>query len=224
MGVAEALEGATSAFGQVFVMGRVVVQGDAAATARNILANEGLYRVGFTSSVLGVVFHLAWALLFYYLFRPVNRTLAALATFIILVGCAMQALTAFFYLTPLLVLQSDHSLGGLNPSQLALALIKLNGLAFQVDLTFFGFWCLLAGYLILRSSFMPRILGALLMLDGVGWSLYLWPPLATFLFPLIAVASGFAELPIQLWLIIFGVNSQRWREQARAVGITTPVE
>lgn len=220
MGVFEALEGTASAFGQVFVMGKVLVHGDAVATARNILANEGLFRIGFAASLLGVVFHLAWALLFYYLFRPVNRTLAALATFIILVGSAMQALTAFFYLTPLLVLQSDHFLSGLNPPQLALALINLNGLAFQVDLVFFGFWCILAGSLILRSTFMPRVLGALLMIDGVGWSLYLWPPLATFLFPVIAVASGLAELPLQLWLIIFGVNSQRWREQARAAGVS----
>ncbi|TMC31224.1 MAG: DUF4386 domain-containing protein [Chloroflexi bacterium] len=218
MGVFEALEGTASAFGQVGILGRLTVHGDAAATARNILANEGLFRVGFAASVLGVAFHIAWALLFYYLFRPVNRTLASLATFIILVGCAMQALTAFFYLTPLLVLQAGHSLSGLNTPQLALALINLNGLAFEIDLIFFGFWCVLAGYLILRSTFMPRILGVLLMLDGIGWALYLWPPLATFLFPAIAVASGLAEAPLQLWLIVFGVNPQRWREQARAAG------
>ena len=215
MGAFEALEGSASSFGQVFVLGRVVVHGDAAATARNILANEGLFRLGFASSVLGVVFHIAWALLFYYLFRPVSRTLSLLATFIILVGCAMQALTAFFYLSPLLVLQSGHSLSGLNTPQVALALINLNGLAFDIDLTFFGFWCVLAGYLILRSTFMPRILGALLMLDGIGWTMYLWPPLATYVFPAIAVVAGLAELPLQVWLIAFGVNPQRWREQAR---------
>ena len=104
MGVFEALEGTAAAFGQVGVLGRVAVHSVAAATARNILANEGLFRLGFASSVLGVAFHIAWALLFYYLFRPVGRTLSLLATVIILVGCAMQALTAFFYLTPLLVL------------------------------------------------------------------------------------------------------------------------
>src|SRR2546428_3009353 len=157
MGAFEALEGSASSFGQVFVLGRVVDHGDAAATARNILANEGLFRLGFASSVLGVVFHIAWAVLFYYLFRPVSRTLSSLATFIILVGCAMQALTAFFYLSPLLVLQSGQSLSGLNTPQLALALINLNGLAFDIDLAFFGFWCVLAGHLILRSTFMPRI-------------------------------------------------------------------
>src|ERR1700730_2330810 len=221
MGVFEALEGTTSAFGQVFVMGKVVVHGDAAATAGNILANDGLFRLGFASSVLGVAFHIACALLFYHLFKPVSRTLSLLATFIILVGSAMQALTAFFYLTPLLVLQSGHSLSGLNTPQLALALINLNGLAFEIDLIFFGFWCVLAGYPILRSHLMSRILGALLMLDRIGWALYLWPPPATYLFPAIAVAAGLAEAPLQFWLIVFGVNPQRWREQARAAGISS---
>src|SRR5438270_11599216 len=123
----------------------------------------------------------------------------------------MQALTAFFYLSPLLAFQGGQSLSGLNTPQLALALINLNGLAFEIDLIIFGFWCVLAGYLILRSTFMPRILGALLMLDGIGWALYLWPPLATFLFPAIAVASGLADAPLQLLLIVFGGDPERWR-------------
>jgi len=92
--------------------------------------------------------------------------------------------------------------------------LKLNGAAFQLDLVFFGLWCILTGYLIWRSTFLPRILGALLMIDGVGWTLYVWPPLAVYLFPVIAVASGLAEIPLQLWLIIFGANSKRWHEQA----------
>ncbi|HYM96982.1 MAG TPA: DUF4386 family protein [Candidatus Sulfotelmatobacter sp.] len=92
-------------------------------------------------------------------------------------------------------------------------------MAFEIDLIFFGFWTVLAGYLIVRSTFMARILGALLMLDGIGWAMYLWPPLATFVFPAIAVASGLAEVPLQFWLIVFGLNPQRWREQARAAGI-----
>jgi len=92
----------------------------------------------------------------------------------------------------------------------------VNGQAFNVDLVFFGLWCVLSGYLILRSTFMPRILGALLMIDGVGWMLFMLPPLANTLFPAIAVASGLAELPLQFWLIVFGVNSERWNEQAGA--------
>jgi hypothetical protein len=81
---------------------------------------------------------------------------------------------------------------------------------------FFGLWCALTGFLIIRSTFLPRILGLLLAIDGLGWMLYMYPPLAYHLFPFIATASALAEFPLQLWLIVFGVNSQRWTEQASA--------
>lgn len=218
-GVFEALEGATSAGGQVAILGSVVVAGNAAATAANILANQPLFWLGFTSQLLGVAFHVAWALLFYELFKPVNRTIASLAMCVVLVCCAMQALTALLYLAPLLVLKAGSALSAFTPAQvqaLALVFLKVNGQAFNVDLVFFGLWCLLSGYLMFRSTFMPRLLGVLLMIDGVGWMLFLLPPLASYLFPVIAVASGLAEIPLQLWLIVMGVNSERWKKQASA--------
>jgi hypothetical protein len=216
-GVCEALEGLASVIGQQIVLTRLVVHGDAAATARNIAANEALYRLGFASSVVAVAFHVAWAYLFYQLFRPVNRTVSALSVVVIVVGCGVQAVAAVLYAAPLAVLDGVHSLSGLTVAQaqgLALALLNLNSEAFNTYLVFFGFWCVLAGYLIARSTFMPRILGVLLVIDGVGWSLFLWPPLAVLLFPAIAVASGISELPLQVWLIAFGVSSTRWEEQA----------
>ena len=92
--------------------------------------------------------------------------------------------------------------------------LKLNGLAFDTYLVFFGLWCVLTGYLIFRSTFLPRILGVLLLIDGLGWMTYMWPPLGHYLFPAIAVACGLAEIPLQLWLLIFGVNNEGWKAQA----------
>ena len=223
-GVFEALEGTASAGGQVVILGSLVVAGDAARTATNILAHQPLFWLGFTASLLGVAFHVTWALLFYELFKPVNRTIALLALCVVLVCCAMQALTGLLYLAPLLVLQGGSALSAFTPAQvqaLAFAFLKVNGQAFNVDLVFFGLWCVLSGYLILRSTFMPRILGLLLMIDGVGWMLFMLPPLATLLFSVIAVASGLAEVPLQLWLIVMGVNSKRWQEQASALGASS---
>ena len=220
-GVFEALEGTGSAGGQVVILGSFVVAGNAAATSANILAHQPLFWLGFAFQLLGVAFHVAWALLFYELFKPVNRTIASLALCVVLVCCAMQALTALLYLGPLLVLQSGSELNAFTPQQvqgLVTILLNLNGQAFNVDLVFFGLWCVLSGYLIFRSTFMPRILGVLLMIDGVGWMLYLVPPFASYVFPLIAVASGLAEIPLQLWLIVMGVNSERWKAQASAAG------
>jgi hypothetical protein len=123
------------------------------------------------------------------------------------------------YVVPLLILQGWNSLSAFTEPQLqalALIFVKLNSYAFDVDLVFFGLWCTLTGYLIVRSIFLPRILGALLMIDGLSWMIYIYPPLAYHLFPFIATASARAELPLQLWLIVFGVNNQRWKEQANA--------
>lgn len=216
-GVFEMLEGMTSAFGQVFILGRLVVFSDAAATAANILGHQRLFWLGFVLSQLGVAFHIAWILLFYYLFKPVNRSLSLLAAFVGLVVCALQALTAFLYVTPLLVLEGGNSLAAFTTQQLqALALIflKLNAYAFDIDLMFFGLWCALSGYLMLKSTFLPRILGVLLAIDGLGWMMFVVPPFASSIFPLIAAASALAEIPLQLWLVTVGVNAQRWKEQA----------
>jgi len=216
-GVFEVLEGMTSAFGQVFVLGRLVVFSDAAATAANILGHQPLFWLGFVSSLIGVACHIAWTLLFYELFKPVNRSLSLLAAFVGLVVCGLQALTSLLYLAPLLILQGGSSVSAFTAQQLqALALIflKLNAYAFEIDLVFFGFWCVLAGYLIFRSTFVPRILGVLLAIDGLGWATYMYPPMANHLFPFIAAASALAEIPLQLWLVVMGVNPQRWKEQA----------
>lgn len=143
------------------------------------------------------------------------------AAFVGLVVCGAQALTGLLYLAPLLVLKGGASLSAFTAEQLqALALIflKLNAYAFDMDLVFFGFWCVLTAYLIFRSTFLPRILGVLLAIDGVGWITYLLPALGSRLFPFIAVASAAAEIPLQLWLLVMGVNSQRWKEQASAAG------
>jgi len=220
-GVFEALEGLTSAYGQVFVLGRLVVAGNAAATAANILAHEQLFRVGFVSSLLGVFFHVVWVALFYELFKPVSKPVSLLAAFVGLVVCGLQAVTSLLYLAPLLILQGGGSLPAFTTEQsqaLAMIALKWNGLAFDIDLVFFGFWCVLTGYLIFRSTFLPRILGVLLTIDGLGWLTFMSPPLGRQLFPFVAAASALAELPLQLWLIVFGVNPERWKEQAVSAG------
>jgi hypothetical protein len=222
--VFEMLEGMTSAFGQVFVLGRLLVSGNAAATAANILGHERLFWLGFVSSLVGVACHIAWALLFYDLFKPVNRSLSLLAAFVALVICAMQTVTSLLYVAPLLILQGGTSMRAFTTDQLqglAYIFFKLNAYAFDIDLVFFGLWCALTGYLIFRSTFLPRILGVLLAIDGLGWTTFVVPPFAIHLFPFIAAASGLAEIPLQLWLVVMGVNPQRWKEQASATGIGT---
>jgi hypothetical protein len=219
-GVSQLLEALTATFGQVFVLGRFVVSGNAAGTAANILGHERLFRLGFASSLIGVIFHIAWALLLYDLLKPVNRRLSLFAVFVILVGCAIQALASLFYLAPLLVLGGGSSLSAFTADQLqalAYMFVRLNGYAFNTYLVFFGLWCALIGFLIFRSTFLPRGLGVLLVISGLGWMIYLVPPLAIRLFiPYIAGASALGEIPLELWLIVMAVNAERWKEQASA--------
>jgi hypothetical protein len=221
-GAFQLLEAITAACPGVFILDRLVVAGNGAATAANILGHERLFCLGFASLLMGVGFHIAWAFLMYELLKPVNRSLSSLAAFVILVGCAIQALTSLFYIAPLLILREGSALRAFTAEQLqalALIFVKLNSYANDIYLVFFGLWLILIGYLIFRSTFLPRILGVLLAISGLGWVTYLYPPLAYYLFlPYIAAASALGEIPLELWLIVMGVNAQRWQEQARAAG------
>jgi hypothetical protein len=214
-GVFQLLEGAFAVFGQIYLLGMFVVPNDPAATATNILANESLYLVGFASSLIAVVFHLARVLFMYDLLKPVNRSLSLFALLVILVGCAIQALTSLFYLAPLLVLKSGNSAFTVEQLQSsAFMFLKFNAQAFNIYLVFFGVWCVAIGYLIYRSTFLPRIIGVLLAIAGVGWVTQLSPSFARQIFPFVAAASALGEIPLMIWLLVKGVNAQRWKEQA----------
>lgn len=226
-GIFQGLESTTAGGGQVLVLGKFIVFGNAAATAANIMGHERLFWLGFVCSLIGVMFHIAWALLLYELFKPVNRRLSLLAAFVILVGCAIQAVTGLLYLAPLLVLEAGKSLSAFTVEQLqalAYVFLRLNAYAFEIYLVFFGLWCVLIGLLIFRSTFLPPVLGVLLTIAGLGWMTYLLPPLGMHLFRsyIVLGASALGEIPLLIWLLVVGVNDQRWREQASAaVGART---
>jgi len=86
----------------------------------------------------------------------------------------------------------------------------------DVAMIFFASYCLLIGYLIFRSAFLPRILGALMALAGLAWLTFLIPPLAHSLSPYNLAAGAVSQIALTLWLLVFGVNAQRWKEQAGA--------
>ena len=211
------LEAITATFGQVIVLGKLVVSGDAAATSANILEHQHLYWWGFAASILAVLLNLVWIFLMYELLKIVNRRISIVAILVMLMGCAMLAVTALFYLAPLVILQGGAALSSFTTAQLqalAVAFLRLNTYAFDMHTVFFGVWCVLTGYLIFKSRFLPRVLGILLMVSGLAWMLYFSPPLAVHLFPFIAAASAIGEIPLELWLIVFGLNEARWKEQA----------
>ncbi|MEK6373882.1 MAG: DUF4386 domain-containing protein [Acidobacteriota bacterium] len=209
----------TSTFAMV-VGGRLVVSGDAAATAANLLAHEALFRSGTAAILISTACYIAVTLLVYELLKPVNRTVSLLAAFFSLVGCAVGALGCLFDLVPFVLLKGGQYLSVFTVEQLqALALMFLK-VRVQVNdnigLVFFGLHCLLIGYLILGSTFLPRIVGALMVFAGLGWLTFLSPPVAKSLFPYIMLPGALGELSLTLWLLVKGVNVQRWKEQAQS--------
>jgi Domain of unknown function (DUF4386) len=201
----------TAVFGEFFIRG-LVVDGDAAATANNILAHQPLFRLGLATGLVATACYIAVTALFYDLFKPVNRSLSLLAAFFSLVGCAILTFASLFQLAPLVVLGGSQYLSVFKVEQLralALMFFELNTQAVNICLVFFGFYCLLIGYLIFRSAFLPRILGVLIAFAGLGWLTFLSPPLANYLSPYILVLGFLAELSLCLWLLVMGVNVQR---------------
>lgn len=201
----------------IFADNRIVVAGDAAATAANVMAHSPLLQWRFAAELLATASYVAVTALFYPLFKPVNRTVSLLAAFFSLTGCAVGAFGSFFDLAPLAVLGGAPYLRVFNPQQLqAMAYLsfKLHAQLFNVGIVFFGFYCLLIGYLIFRSRFLPRILGILMAIAGAGWLTFLVPQLATSLAPFNMLPGIVGEGSLTVWLLVIGVNVQRWTEQA----------
>lgn len=212
------LEGQAHVWGQMRIPGRLVVQTDAAATAANILGNESLFQVGLALSILAVVFNVARTVLNYVLFRPVGKTVSLLLAFFGLIAVGLQAASILFELPVLVILKHGQLFRGFDVAQLqslSLIFLKWNAQASNLYLAFFGLCCILGGYVVWRSTFLPRVLGLLLAMAGLGYSTYLWPPLATYLYPY-NLALGVGELLLGLWFLVFGVDVERWKEEARA--------
>jgi hypothetical protein len=210
----------TAGFAQGFVSGRLVV-GGAATTATNILAHKDLYQAGFAVYLIEMACQVVATALFYKLLKPVNGTLSLLAAFISLLGIAIKTFGRLFFIAPLFVLGGGQYLAVFNMEQLqalAFLFLKLNDRAAEMGLVFFGISALLKGYLILRSTVLPRILGVFGICGGVGWLTFLYPPLAYRLFPYILAVALLGSAALILWLLVVGVNEQRWKEQARAEG------
>ena len=211
----------TGVFAQGFVSGTLVVDGDAAATAANILAHKSLFQLGFAVYLVEMACQIVMTALFYDLLKPAGRSVSLLAAFLGLAGCVIKTFSRVFLIAPLFVLGGGHYLSVFSTEQLqalALLFLKVNDHGAAIALVFFGFYALLQGYLIIRSTVLPRTLGMLSVLGGVSWLSFLYPPLGYRLFPYIAAFGILGAVSLILWLLVFGLNEQRWREQASAAG------
>jgi hypothetical protein len=212
-------------FAELFVRARLVVHGDAAATAHNIQAHELLYRLGFAVEIFYCACNLPLIFILYDLFKVVNKRVSLVMVFFSLVGTAIESVSLLCHFAPLVILGNGTQLSAFTVEQLQAAAYTSVGLfeyGFAICLVFFGFYCLALAYLIFRSTFFLRIIGVLLAIEGLGYvvnsfTLFLTPGLQARIFPYF-MATGIGEIALCLWLLVIGVNVQRWKEQARASG------
>jgi hypothetical protein len=195
---------------------------DLATTAHNIQTHQLLYRSGLAAHLVVTVTNVHLALIFYELFKVVNRRLALLTAFFIIVATAIEAAGLVHEFAPLALLGSGPYANALPAAQLE-ALASLPGAlsdgSYHVYTVFFGLDILCLGYLVFRSGFLPRAIGVLLAIDGLAYLVYsfadlLAPGFAVHLVPWIQLPAPIAEGALSLWLLVFGVNAKQWMMRA----------
>ena len=206
-------------FGEMYVPSQLIVSADASATARNITASGSLFRMGFAGYLVEAVCDIALTLIMYVLLRPVHKDLALLAAFFRLVSTAVFAVAELFYFAATLVLGGADYLKTFSADQLntlALLSLKLYGYGGGIFMVFYGVASIVLGYLMYRSGYLPKPLGALLVLGGIGFVtrnfvLVLAPAHAS---SALLLPTIIAMLLLALWLLVRGVDVPKWEEKA----------
>ena len=200
-----------------FLIGKsgLLVPGDAAATANNIAASDGLFRMGIAAETIVFLVEIALSAILYTLLKPVNPTLSLAAAFSRLSEAVIQAVNLLPSILVFLIVSGTAYLTVFEADQLdALVLLSLNTYGYMTLVWgfFFGFHLLLLGYLVYKSDYFPQILGILLFLAGLGYLLqsygaFLVPQYKELLDTIVMVLAVPGELAFTLWLLIKGVRN-----------------
>jgi hypothetical protein len=212
-----------AAFAEFYVRGGMIVSGDAPRTAANILANEQLYRAAGVADLIVLACDVAVAILLYTLLKYVGPSIALLAAAFRLSLVAVNGAAVVTHFAPVMLLHGDVALTALSPDQLqALALfsLKLHSTAFSIAIVFFGIHCVLVGYLIYCSGFIPRIFGALWVLAGAIYVIHSMLDLLAVRLgsraDILLLVAGLSELSLAGWMLIAAVNPAKWQARTDA--------
>jgi len=201
-------------FAEAFVREGLTVYDDAAATAHNILTSEQMYRIGFVADLVTLICGTVLSLIFYILFKPVNKNLSLLALIFSITAGAVMAVNLLNQFAPLLLLHNSGYLKAFTMEQLqTLSLFFLNfqSQGYNISLLLFAFYFPIIGYLVYKSNFLPRILGVIYTLAGAGYLInslawFLFPQLAAYLFPYVLLPAFIGESSMCLWILFKGVK------------------
>jgi hypothetical protein len=209
------------AFAEGVVTNKLIVSGDAATTAHNILGSAQLWRLGVAGDFIVVLCAVPLLWIEYLLLRPVSKQLVLLAVLFNLVSLAVEAISKLFLLVVMPTLGSADYLRAFEPQQLqtlANLALKSHDIAFNIALIFFGFTCLLNGYLIFKSGYLPRLIGVLMQIAGLSYLIACFaalfaPTFADLIVPAILLPPVIGESSFCLWLLVKGVNIAKWKER-----------
>lgn len=205
-------------YGEMFIRERVIISGDAAATAANLRATEPLWRLGLAGEFFLLTCSIVLAVILFALLRPVNKYVALSAFSFNLVSLAVEAANDLNLLAALFPLGNASYLKALQPEQLnamtSLSL-KLFGYGFGMALIFFAGACVTYGYLIFKSGYMAKLAGVLMTAAGAGYFLngfmmLLAPAVANRISFAFLIPSFIGELSFCLWLLFKGVRVEQW--------------
>ena len=203
---------------ELFIRPDIIVPGDAAATVKNIAASETLFRLSLVSDLIRMALLMLLPLVLYKLLKPVNKNIASLMVIFALVSVPISMLNELNHFAVLLLSSKAGYITAFKADQ-------LNSLVmFFLELRKYGtfiaqllsYWVLLLGYLVFKSGFLPKILGILLMLGGICYTVLavlflLSPNIDATIF---GVFTFIAESLFYLWLLIKGVNVEAWEKRA----------
>lgn len=212
-GVLYLLTGLFAPFSLIYVPNTLIVRGNATATADNILASERLFKMGIVGHLFSVIVFIFLAMVLYRLLNGVNKMHASLMVILVLVSIPISLFSVINELAALMLVRGADYLSAFDKTQLdalAMFFLGVRGKALLIAQIFWGLWLFPFGLLVMRSGFLPRILGALLIVNGVAYpasslSSILLPTPVSVLNPFLFVAE-LGELWIMLWLLIKGAR------------------
>ena len=205
-------------YAQGYVAEKLIAWRDATTTASNFLVHRNLALSGLAVYLVEMACNVVSTVLFYVLLKPAGRTLALTALSLGLIACCIKTMARVFFGAPLFVLSSTYA-QALSPelrNDLALLFLLVNDRTAGMAMVFFGCFALLEGILILRSTFLPRFLGWLAIVGGIGWLSNLWRPLWSQVGNYVLLVALLGVAVKVFWFLRYGVNEQRWHEQARS--------
>ena len=209
-------------FAEGFVRESLIVPGDAATTANNIMANELLFRIGFVSDLIHETLFLLLAWTFYVLLKPVNKNHALLMVLFAIVSVSIQSINLLIQFSAVELLSGASYLTDFPPDQLhaqVMFFLNLQNHGIVIAQIFSGLWALPLGFLVYKSGFLPKIFGVLLMIGAFGCQIdffqyFLFPDYRSIISLVVLAPAVIGIFSLSLWLLFKGVDVEQWEKRA----------